>query len=219
MKMQVTNGTDRTRAMSMAGKPKDIKKTIARLAKYLARERKWLAVAVICTMVNTVATLVASYLLRPIINAFIYYDPAERDVSGRLQGLFQALTFLAVIYLIGVVTQWLQQRLMLTVSQRSLKHLRNDLYRKVQTLPMKYLDNNSTGDLMSRFTNDVDNVGEMLNTTLVQLISGIITVVGTVILMLMTNWILGLITIIVTPLLTIISKNIVKIGRKTGCDG
>ena len=78
---------------------------------------------------------------------------------------------------------------------------------------MSYFDNNSTGDTMSRFTNDVDVVGEMLNTTLIQLISGVITVSGTVILMLMTNWILGLITIIVTPLLVAISKTIVKKGR------
>lgn len=92
--------------------------------------------------------------------------------------------------------------------------MRNDLYCKMQTLPMKYFDNNSTGDIMSRFTNDVDTVGEMLNTTLIQLISGIITLVGTVALMIVTNWILGLITIIATPLLTVISKTIIKKGRK-----
>lgn len=102
---------------------------------------------------------------------------------------------------------------MLNVSQRPLKQLRNEPYRKVQSLPMKYFDNHSTGDLMSRFTNDVDTVGEMLNTTLMQLISGIISIIGTVVLMLVTNWILGLITIIVTPLLTLISKTIVNKGR------
>ena len=211
--MRVLNGTDRVRAMSMTGKPKDMKGTIARLAAYLAHERKPLVIAVICAIVNTVATLAGSYLLRPIMNTFIYYDPSEADVAGRVQGLGRALLILAAVYFVSVTTQWVQQRLMLKVSQRSLKHLRNDLYRKVQKLPMKYFDNNATGDIMSRFTNDVDTVGEMLNTTLIQLISGIITIVGTVILMLVTNWILGLITIIVTPLLTTISKTIIKKGR------
>lgn len=212
--MKVLARADRSRAMSATGKPKDLKKTVARLASYLVHERKWLMIAIVCAIVNTVATLVASYFLRPIINTFIYYDPNEIDLSGRLAGLFKALAIMAVIYLIGVITLWLQQRLMLTVSQRSLKHMRNDLYCKMQTLPMKYFDNNSTGDIMSRFTNDVDTVGEMLNTTLIQLISGIITLVGTVVLMIVTNWILGLITIIATPLLTVISKTIIKKGRK-----
>lgn len=212
--MKVLARADRSRAMSATGKPKDLKKTVARLASYLVHERKWLMIAIVCAIVNTVATLVASYFLRPIINTFIYYDPNEIDLSGRLAGLFKALAIMAVIYLIGVITLWLQQRLMLTVSQRSLKHMRNDLYCKMQTLPMKYFDNNSTGDIMSRFTNDVDTVGEMLNTTLIQLISGIITLVGTVALMIVTNWILGLITIIATPLLTVISKTIIKKGRK-----
>lgn len=212
--MKVLARADRSRAMSATGKPKDLKKTVARLASYLVHERKWLMIAIVCAIVNTVATLVASYFLRPIINTFIYYDPNEIDLSGRLAGLFKALAIMAVIYLIGVIKLWLQQRLMLTVSQRSLKHMRNDLYCKMQTLPMKYFDNNSTGDIMSRFTNDVDTVGEMLNTTLIQLISGIITLVGTVALMIVTNWILGLITIIATPLLTVISKTIIKKGRK-----
>lgn len=208
-----TAGADRAKAMSVSGKPKDLKKTIVRLAEYLSRERIWLFIAILCAIVNTVATLAGSYLLRPIINTFIYYAPKETDLSERLEGLFGALVVLAVIYMISVATQWLQQRLMLQVSQRSLKHLRKDLYDKVQTLPMSYFDNNSTGDIMSRFTNDVDTVGEMLNTTLIQLISGMITIGGTVILMLTTNWILGLITIIVTPLLTFISKTIIKKGR------
>ena len=211
--MKVLNGADRSRAMSATGKPKNMKKTVSRLASYLVQERMWLIIAMVCTVVNTVATLAGSYLLRPIINTFIYYDEKDLAVAGRIHGLFMALLILAVVYMISITTQWIQQRLMLTVSQRTLKHVRNDLYCKVQTLPMKYFDNHATGDIMSRFTNDVDTIGEMLNTTLIQLLSGIITIVGTVILMLTTNWILGLITIIATPLLTVISKTIIRKGK------
>ena len=211
--LKVLNGADRSRAMSATGRPKNMKKTVSRLAAYLVQERMWLIIAMVCTVVNTVATLAGSYLLRPIINTFIYYDEKDSAVSGRIHGLFLALLILAVVYMISITTQWIQQRLMLTVSQRTLKHVRNDLYCKVQTLPMKYFDNHATGDIMSRFTNDVDTIGEMLNTTLIQLLSGIITIVGTVILMLTTNWILGLITIIATPLLTVISKTIIRKGK------
>ncbi|MBQ9989733.1 MAG: ABC transporter ATP-binding protein [Lachnospiraceae bacterium] len=206
-------GPDRNRALGMRGKPKNAAKTIIRLTRYLAQEKKLLILAFTCVIIQTCSALAGSYLLRPIINTFIYYEPGDGGIAERMKGLMLALGFLALIYLISVVTQWIQQRIMLTVSQRSLRQLRADLYQKLQSLPMRYFDNHSTGDIMSRFTNDVDVIGEMLNTTLIQLISGVITVAGTVVLMLATNWILGLITIVVTPLLVWISKTIVKRGR------
>lgn len=211
--IRVPVGTDKNRAMGMQGRPKELKKTVLRLVAYLACEKRMLTVALLCALLYTLSALAGSYLLRPIINTFIYYAPGKEDLRERIQGLFGALLLLGSLYLISGAAQWIQQRVMLKVSQRALKHLRWDLYEKIQTLPMTYFDNNSTGDTMSRFTNDVDVVGEMLNTTLIQLISGLITISGTVVLMLVTNWFLGLITIIVTPLLVIISKTIVKKGR------
>jgi ATP-binding cassette subfamily B protein len=91
--------------------------------------------------------------------------------------------------------------------------MRQDLFDKLQTLPIRYFDTHASGDLMSRFTNDIDAVGEMLNTTLIQIISGMIMVAGTVILMLYTSLILGGITIIMTPVLTWVSKMIIASGR------
>ena len=206
-------GPDRNRALGMRGKPKNAAKTISSLMGYLAQEKKLLILAFACVVIQTCSALAGSYLLRPIINAFIYYAPEDTGLTERTKDLFMALILLALIYFLSVAVQWIQQRIMLTVSQRTLKQLRQDLYRKLQTLPMCYFDNNSTGEIMSCFTNDVDVIGEMLNTTLIQLISGVITVIGTVVLMLATNWILGLFTIVVTPLLIGISKTIVKRGR------
>ena len=120
---------------------------------------------------------------------------------------------MAVVYAISIISQWAQHRIMLTVSQRSLKQMRTDLFKKLQTLPVRYFDTHSNGDIMSRFANDVDSVGQMLNTTLIQIISGAITIVGTLILMLYTNWILGMITVVMTPLLTFVTKTIMKMGR------
>lgn len=200
-------------AMGKTGKPKNAWSTLWKLLGYIAEERTLFIVAVASAIIHTFAMLIASYMLRPIMNAFLYYDPNETDLTGRVQGLIGGLAMMALIYAVSIFTQWLQQRLMLTVSQRSLRKMRADLYEKLQTLPVRYFDSHSTGDIMSRFSNDVDSVGNMLNTTLIQIICGAITIVGTIILMLYTNWILGMITIIMTPILMMVSRGIMKWGR------
>ena len=169
-----------------------------------------LVCALVAAMIFTASSLVSSYMLRPVLNVLVdeTKTPAERMTS-----LLLGISLMAVVYAVSIFSQWLQQRLMLEVSQRSLRRMRGDLYRKIQTLPIRYFDTNRAGDIMSRFTNDVDTVGEMLNTTLIQIISGAITIVGTVVLMIYTNWILGLITLIMAPVLTVVSRSIMKRGR------
>ena len=103
---------------------------------------------------------------------------------------------------------------MLEASQRALVRLRADLFDKLQSLPVRYFDTHAAGDIMSRFTNDIDTVGEMLNTTLIQIISGSITILGTIILMFYTSPVLGTITVIAAPLLTFLGKVIMKKGRR-----
>ncbi len=203
----------RERAMASGGKPRDTKAAVIRLIKYVSKERGLIISALVCSILNTVSTLAAGYLLRPIINKFIYFDAENPDFSDRLKGLGAWLIFLAVIYGISVITQWAQQRLMLRASQKTLVRMRRELFDKLQTLPVRYFDVNSAGDIMSRFTNDTDTVGEMLNTTLIQIISGILTITGTIILMLITNPILGVITIISTPVLMLLTRIIMKKGR------
>ncbi len=212
--MNVTGRNNNQGAMGATGKPKSMGKTISRLAYYLGSEKKLLIIAMISVIVFTFTSLAVSYMLRPIINAYIY-DDGTHVIGHRLTQLFYALLLLGSIYLLQVFSSWLQQRLMLTVSQRSLSRLRQELFNKLQTLPISYFDNQSTGDIMSRFTNDIDTIGEMLNTTHVQIISGIINIIGTIILMLYTNPVLGSITIIMTPILTFVSKFIIKKGRRS----
>ena len=212
--MNVTGRNNNQGAMGATGKPKSMGKTISRLAYYLGSEKKLLIIAMISVIVFTFTSLAVSYMLRPIINAYIY-DDGTHVIGHRMTKLFYALLLLGSIYLLQVFSSWLQQRLMLTVSQRSLSRLRQELFNKLQTLPISYFDNQSTGDIMSRFTNDIDTIGEMLNTTLVQIISGIINIIGTIILMLYTNPVLGSITIIMTPILTFVSKFIIKKGRRS----
>ena len=191
--------------MHAKGKPKNLKKTISRLAAYLAKERLFIVVATVLAIVHTLSSLLASYMLRPIINKFI----GGKDIAGLLTGIFA----MALVYVVSVSTQLFQQRMMLTVSQKSLCRMRGELFEKLQTLPISYFDKNASGDIMSRFTNDVDAVGQMLSSTLIQLITGALTIVGTVILMVYTSPALALIVIVMTPLLAYITKSLIKYGR------
>ena len=196
--------------MRGGAKPKNALKSLLRLLAYLSHERGLLIAALVSALFFTVASLTSSYMLRPVLNLL---TEEGKTPSERMTALAIGIALMALVYAISIFSQWLQQRLMLAVSQRSLKRMRSDLYRKIQTLPVRYFDTHRSGDIMSRFTNDVDTVGEMLNTTLIQIISGAITIVGTVVLMIYTNWILGLITLIMTPVLTFVSRLIMKKGR------
>ncbi len=211
--MTMGRGAGRGGAMSASGKPKEMKKTILRLWAYLAKEKTLLFVAMACAVLCTVSTLASSYILRPIMNRFLYYDPLESDLTGRLADLAGGLAVMAVIYAVSVLTQFLRQRIMLSVSQRALHDMRKTLMDKILRLPVRYFDAHPAGDIMSRFTNDVDTVGEMLNTTLMQIISGAITLVGTVVLMVYTSPLLASITIVMTPVLMLASREIIKRGR------
>lgn len=90
---------------------------------------------------------------------------------------------------------------MLTVAQNALQKIRDDLFTKMQNLPVRFYDTNNNGDLMSRFTNDVDTIGQMLSNTLVQLFSGALSIIGTLFLMIYTNLYLTVVTIIMIPLM------------------
>lgn len=206
--IEIGPGRGRSQALSASGKPKSFRSSVLRLVKYMTLERGLILAALFCSLLHTVSALGAGYLLRPLINGFVSGEGEGIGMTGQL-------IVLAVIYGISVLTQWLQQRLMLKASQQTLVRMRSELFSKLQELPVRYFDTHSTGDVMSRFTNDVDTVGEMLNNTLIQIVSGALTIVGTILLMVYTNPILGGITVIATPLLTMISKMIMKNGRKS----
>ena len=176
------------------GRPKDAGKTIRRLLSYIEQDRFMLMIVFVCVILNTVAMLAGSYMLRPIINGLI-------QEGGSMQTLFHSICLMAAIYAVGILAQYGQSRLMIGISQRAIFRLRNELFAKIQKLPVRFYDTNNHGDIMSRFTNDVDAVGEMLNNTVVQIISSVINVVGTFCLMVYTNVWLTLITVIMVPVM------------------
>ena len=220
----------RGRNMGPGGKPKNQTATIRRLLSYIAAYRTRLIIVLVFMLLNTLCSVAAGYFLRDVINVVDKAVPPEKSVLVRLfmpdataetfgvperiGCLGIILAVLACIYLIGIVTNYFQSRLMLTVSQNATEKLRNDLYGRLQRLPVRYFDSNTTGELMSRFTNDIDAIDMMINNTVVSLVSGVISLLGTLVMMIWTNIWLTLITIAFVPLFTWLGGVIAKASGK-----
>ena len=205
------------------GKPKNTKATVGRIFAYIRKDVPMLVLVLFCVLTNTACSLAGSYLLRPIINtlgdnAAKYLSAVTPELQNEVfengvASLLQGLLLMAAVYSFSVVCTYVQSRIMISVSQRAIRNMRNDLFGKIQKLPIRYFDTNNHGDLMSRFTNDLDAVGEMLNNTIPQIISAVITLVGTVALMFYTNWILAIVTMVAVPLLSSAGVLIAKRSR------
>ena len=223
------------------GKPKNLGKTISRLLSYVGRYKGRLALVFTCMILTTLSSLCAGYLIVPIINritlavkpdAILEPNPLAEFADGIIESfvsspliswmmgntvaavtvyIVAALIILGTVYFISAFGSYLQSRLMLSISQNSIKRIRDDLFIKLQGLPVRYFDSHPTGEIMSRFTNDVDNIDVMLNNSLTTIVSGIITLVGTFAFMFITNIWLTLITVVFIPLLIfavgVIGKN------------
>ena len=181
------------------GKPKNMKTTIIRLLSYIAKYKYLLILVFVLILVTSITSVWATGLMRPIVNELVATDKTAEE---RIGYLVQTLVLLSGIYLVGIVSTYLQGKMMLKISQSSIEKLRNDLFKKLQTLPTRYFDQNPTGEVMSRFTNDVDNVDMMINQTLTSAFSGIAQLIATFVLMVTTNPWLTLITVIFIPIFT-----------------
>ena len=171
-------------AGGMGGKPKDTRNTIRRLLRYVTQYGVHLVIVFLCMLCSTVTSLIGAYMLRPVINnAVDLAIPAAERVSN----LAQMLLMLLLIYLLGIVSNYTQSRIMLHVSQNATERLRVDLFNRLQKLPIRYFDAQSTGEIMSRFTNDVDSIHMMLSTAVTSLASGTVTLIGTFCFMVTTN--------------------------------
>lgn len=226
------------------GKPKNMKNTVGRLLSYLKDYKFRLIAVIFTMLTSTLTSLCGSYMLMPIINriagvpttaedgAFaVIADGAVEKLKGLLYPAFSAvfdsqrvaevmvyilaaIIILAIIYIIGIAATYIQNRIMISVSQGTLEHIRNDLFAKLEKLPVRYFDTTPTGETMSRFTNDIDNIGTMLDSSLTSIVSGTVTLIGTFVFMLTTNWILTLITIVFIPIFTLGGGAIAKRSSK-----
>lgn len=191
-------------------RPKVNMSSVKRLLGYLACYRGRLILVFVLMIFSTLASIIGTYAVADIVDGLVYSEtrywfygsPIQITFDTTVEYLAAVLILIASIYLVGVVCSYLQSRTMLLISQNATEKIRNDLFDKMQSLPIKYFDSESTGEVMSRFTNDVDNIDTMLSNTVTSLVSGVIQIIGYTTAMILTNYWLAFAVICFIPLFT-----------------
>ncbi|MBC5995891.1 ABC transporter ATP-binding protein [Romboutsia ilealis] len=169
------------------------KETINRLLKYIGSKKASLILIFVFCVITTLVSIFGTKLNGDIVDNYI--------ATGNMSGLYKICIILIAMYLAATASTFVQNRLMVGIAQKTSSDIRKDLYEKMQHLPLKYYDTHSSGDLMSRLTNDIDNINMTLSQSITQLISGVINIIGMLIAMLMLSpqlTIIGLLTIPIT---------------------
>ena len=179
-------------------RPKDMKGTFKKLMGYVGTYKGALVLVAICLLISSAASVATSYLLKPLLNDYI--------IPGDFPGLFKMLLVMGGMYLLSSLCSFAYARIMVHVAQHTVAALRQDLFNRLQQLPVSYYDRHQSGDLMSRFTNDIDTVSEMLNSSFASIISNVLTFVGTVVMMIVLNPWLTLITFLFLGLMGLVVK-------------
>lgn len=179
-------------------RPKDMKGTFKKLMGYVGKYKGSLVLVAICLLISSAASVATSYLLKPLLNDYI--------IPGDFPGLFKMLLVMGGMYLLSSLCSFAYARIMVHVAQHTVAALRQDLFNRLQQLPVSYYDRHQSGDLMSRFTNDIDTVSEMLNSSFASIISNVLTFVGTVVMMIVLNPWLTLITFLFLGLMGLVVK-------------
>lgn len=187
-------------------RPKNTKKALRQMFGYLGRHKKSMAVIAVLVAVSALANIYGTYLLKPVINTYVL----KKDVPG----LIRMICFMGVMYGIGALACFGYNQLMVHTSQTVVKEIRADLFAHVQKLPLKYFDAHTHGELMSRFTNDVDTISEALNNSFAMLIQSFITVTGTIVMLLVLDARLSLIVFAFLFLMALYIRHNGKLSKK-----
>lgn len=195
-------------------KPKNTKKTLSHILEYIGKNKVLLFVVLIMLILSTVCQTGASYWLKPILDDV---EAAIKAGNFATEGIRQLITNLAIVsafYIGTAVFSFLQSRIMVSIAYKTTNIIRKDLFNHLQTLPLRYFDSKTHGEIMSRFTNDVDNIQLMLEQTVVQFVSSIFSFVSIVTMMIVLEWRLFIVALIFLVIMIINSLNIAKHTRK-----
>ena len=165
-------------------RPENLKQTLADLWSYLWKSKWSLFAVLLLVVLGSAAGIVGTYFIRPLINDFI----ATKDVAG----LAKMLGVIGLIYIIGAIANYFSGKIMITIGQQTIETMRKDLFDHIQTLPIRFFDTNKHGDLMSRFTNDFENIQQVFNNSMLMIVSSLLQLVLTFVMM-----------IILSPILTV----------------
>lgn len=187
-----------------AQKLKNMNHTVKRIWGYL--KKSLLIFIILCIVVSTLLGLWGSYLIGIAIDNYIL----KSDFSG----LYRILMLLTLVYLISSLLPYLQAYISAYIAQDTAAYMRGDLFAKLQKLPLSFFDSKTHGEIMSRVTNDIDNVSNMLNISIVQIVSSVVTVVGTLAFMLYISTVLTLVSFITIPIVVLVTKIITNRALK-----
>ncbi|PEC09838.1 ABC transporter ATP-binding protein [Bacillus toyonensis] len=189
-----------------SGKVKNTKGTVKRIWNYMGYEKSALMFVIFLVFVTTLLGLLGPYFMGVIIDQYI--------VPKDLNGTARMCMLLIAIYGVTVLLTWLQTYVMINVALKTIQKIRQDIFEKIQTLSLRFFDVRSQGDLMSRVTNDIDNLNQALTQSVVQIISSALTFIGVTIAMFSLNWILALVTLITVPIMFFVTKKLVAYSGK-----
>ena len=187
-------------------KPKNIRGALAKLMRYLGRYKPHLALVALLLVVSSACTVGGSYLIRPLINDYI--------LPGDFPGLARILAVMALVYILGAAASFGYSRIMVHISQTTVANIRSDLFGRMQNLPLKFFDTHTHGELMSRYTNDIETVSEALNNSFGNLISCTLNFTGTIVMMLVLSPALTLITFATLAVMLLVVKTIGSRSRR-----
>ena len=169
-------------------RPENLKQTLADLWSYLWKSKWSLFAVLLLVVLGSAAGIVGTYFIRPLINDFI----ATKDVVG----LAKMLGVIGLIYIIGAIANYFSGKIMITIGQQTIETMRKDLFDHIQTLPIRFFDTNKHGDLMSRFTNDFENIQQAFNNSMLMIVSSLLQLVLTFVMMIILSPILTVMLII-----------------------
>ena len=191
-------------------KPKNTGGTLKRIFSYMYGFKPQLILIVFCIVISVFANVAGNYMLRPLIDKYI--EPFIGQENPDLSGFVSTIIIMVVIYLCGALSTYIYQRIMVNISTTTLFRIRTDLFNKMESLPVRYFDKHTHGELMSLYTNDADAIREMLSNSVAQFISSSITVISVFTIMVVYSWQL---TILVILMLFIMLKVIGVIGKNS----
>lgn len=199
-------------AMGPKSKLENPGKIMKRMLAYILKKYRVACVAVIiCIFISSLASVMGTMFIKNLIDDYIM--PFLGQQNPDFSSLLQVLSKMALVYLVGVVSTWAYSRMMVNVAQGTMRSIRNDLFKHMETLPVKYFDTHAHGDIMSIYTNDTDTLRQMISQSIPQVISSLITIVSVFISMLILNVSLTLVTIVMVIVMLIVTK---KIASKSG---
>ncbi|WP_253285572.1 ABC transporter ATP-binding protein [Clostridium cochlearium] len=198
----------RKNAFRSVKKAKNTKGTVKRIWEYLKKEnKKALWTVMLLVLITSVLGVLGPYFIGVAIDDYI----SVKDVPGAIK----IILILAIIYVLTAIFTWLQTYIMVIVSQRTIKDIRAELFSKLQKLSLKFFDNNAHGDIMSRATNDIDNLNNALTQSVIQILSSILTIIGVTVAMFLLNPIMALATFIIIPIMFFITKYLGRLTKKS----